>query len=163
MRDAIASHLGSRQVARVTYGAIIGLALIVALEDHPPDPGVVAGTLLGTAVAVALAELYSDVVGTETRMRRHVRRAELRHVTRDAAAVAFGIAFPCVFFFLAAADVFEESTAFTVAKWSGLGLIGFYGLAAARLAGDDWPAATLRALAAGLIGAFLIGLKALLH
>jgi hypothetical protein len=160
---AIESHLGSRQVSRVVYGAIIGLALIVALEAHPPSSGVVAGTLLGTAVAVGLAELYSDFVGVEARTRRHVSRAELREMTREVAGVAFGTAFPAVFFILAAAHAIEEDTAFTIAKWSGVGLLSFYGFCAARLAGDGLSASALRGLAVGLIGAFLIGLKALLH
>jgi hypothetical protein len=160
---AIEVHLGSRQVSRVIYGAIIGLALIVALEEHPPRAGVVAGTLLGTAVAVALAELYSDIVGAEARRRRHVRRAEVYDMGPDVAAVAFGVAFPVVFFLLAAVHAIEEDTAFTIAKWSGVGLISFYGFWAARLAGDNLPASGLRALGVGLIGAFLIGLKALLH
>jgi VIT1/CCC1 family predicted Fe2+/Mn2+ transporter len=161
--NAIKAHLGSRQVSRVIYGAIIGLALIVALEDHPPSPGVVAATLLGTAVAVGLAELYSDYVGTETRTRRHVRGAEVRDIGYDAAAVALGIAFPVAFFVLAAADAIEEDTAFTIAKWSGVGLIAVYGFCAAHLAGDSVSASALRALAAGLIGALLIGLKAIVH
>jgi hypothetical protein len=160
---AIEDHLGSRQVSRVIYGAIIGLALVVALEAHPPSSGVVVGTLLGTAVAVGLAELYSDVLGTEARTRRHVRGIELRGMVSDVAAVAVGIAFPAVFFILAAAGAIDEGTAFTIAKWSGVGLIGFYGFWAARLSGEDVSASVLRALAAALIGAFLIALKALLH
>jgi hypothetical protein len=163
MLRAVEAHLASRQVSRVIYGAIIGLALVVALEEHPPSSGVVVGTLLGTAVAVGLAELYSDFVGTETRTRRHVRDAEVRDMVRDVAAVAFGIAFPVVFFVLAAAHAIEEDTAFTIAKWSGVGLICFYGFCAARLAGESLSASVLRALAVGLIGAFLIALKALLH
>jgi VIT1/CCC1 family predicted Fe2+/Mn2+ transporter len=163
MLGAIKAHLGSRQVSRVVYGAIIGLALIVALEEHPPSSGVVVGTLLGTAVAVALAELYSDILGTETRTRRHVRGPDLPDMLYDGAAVAFGIAFPVVFFVLAAADAIEEDTAFTIAEWSGLGLIGFYGFCAARLAGESLSASALRALGVGLIGAFLIALKALVH
>ena len=70
MLRAIKAHLGSRQVSRVIYGAIIGLALIVALEEHPPSSRVVVATLLGTALAVGLAEFYSDVIGA--RRRRHV-------------------------------------------------------------------------------------------
>jgi hypothetical protein len=163
MLRAIEAHLGSRQVSRVTYGAIIGLALIVALEEHPPSSRVVVGTLLGTAVAVGLAELYSDIVGIENRTRRHARCVELRHVAPEMAAVAFGISFPVVFFILAAAHAIEQETAFTIAKWSGVGLLGFYGFAAARLAGDGLSASALRGLAVGLIGAFLIALKALLH
>ena len=160
---AIKAHLGSRQVSRVIYGAIIGLALIVALEEHPPSSSVVVATLLGTALAVGLAEFYSDIIGTETRTRRHVRRAELPDMIYDVAAVAYGIAFPVVFFVLAGADVIEEDTAFTIAKWSGVGLIAVYGFIAAHLAGDSVSASMLRALAAALIGALLILLKSLVH
>jgi hypothetical protein len=163
VRSAIESHLGSRQVSRIIYGAIIGLALIVALEAHPPSSGVVVATLLGTAVAVGLAELYSDIVGIETRTRRRAGPAELHRTVDDAVAVAFGIAFPVVFFILAAAHAIEGETAFTIAKWSGLGLIGFYGFSAARLAGRGWLGSTLQAFAVALVGAFLIGLKALVH
>ena len=163
MLRAIQSHLASRQVSRVIYGSIIGLSLVVALEDHPPSPGIVIGTLLGTAVAVGLAELYSDALGIETTTRRHVQPPELRRVAFDVAAVAFGIAFPAVFFVLAAAGAIGEATAFTIAKWSGVGLIGFYGFCAARLAGESLSASALRALGVAFIGAILILLKALLH
>jgi hypothetical protein len=160
---AIEAHLASRQVSRVIYGAIIGLALIVALQDQPPRALVVIGTLLGTAVAVGLAELYSDYVGTETRTRQHVGSLQMRGMIYHAVAVASGIAFPAVFFILAAAQAIENDAAFTIAKWSGLGLIGFYGFCAARLAGESLPASALQALAVGLIGGLLIALKALLH
>jgi len=163
MLHVIKAHLGSRHVSRIVYGVIIGLALIVALDQHPPSSGVVVATLLGTAVAVGLAEVYSDILGTETRTRRHVRRADLPDMVYDGVAVAFGIAFPAVFFVLAAADAIEEDTAFTIAGWSGLGLISFYGFCAARLAGESPSASVLRALGVGLIGAGLILLKALLH
>lgn len=160
---AIQAHLGSRQVARVIYGAIIGLAIVVALEAHPPPPGFVASSLLGTALAVALAEVYSEVVGTETRTGRRVRRDELGRAAADALAVAFGIGFPTVFFLLAVMNAIETDSAFTLAKWSGATLIGFYGFWAARLAGAGLLVAVLQALAVSVVGGMLIVLKALLH
>jgi hypothetical protein len=156
-------HLGSTQVARVLYGSIIGLALVVALEAHPPRPAVMVGTLLGTAVAVGLAELYSEVVGTEVRTRRRVERERFREIATDVAAVAFGIGFPAVFFLLSAAGAMEVDTAFELAKWSGLGLIGFYGFCAGRLSGMGLTPALLQAVAVAAVGGFLIGLKALIH
>ena len=104
VRGAIESHLGSAQVSRVIYGAIIGLALVVGLEDHPPEAGVVAGFILATALAVALAELYSDIIGTETRTHARVERARVRSIATEAGAVAFGIGFPAAFFVLAAVE-----------------------------------------------------------
>jgi hypothetical protein len=112
MRQAIEAHLGSRQLARVIYGAIIGMALVVSLEPYPPRPAVMVGTLLATAVAVGLAELY---------------------------------------------------TAFTIARWSGLGLISFYGFVAGRLAGARRGASLLQALVVGVVGGALIAFKALIH
>jgi hypothetical protein len=160
---AIAAHMGSRDVARVIYGAIIGLALVVALQRHPPTAGQTAAAILATALAIGLAEVYSEFVGTEARNRRHVRRAELRELAVDALAVAAGAGLPAVFFILAALDVLELDLAFTLAKWTGLGLICVYGFLAARLAGFRVAGAILHALAVGAIGGVLIALKALLH
>jgi len=163
MREAIAAHLGSRQVSRVLYGSIIGLALIVALEAHPPSAGTVVAALLGTAVAVGLAELYSEIVGTETRTRARLGRRQMFELLDEVVAVALGIAFPAAFFVLAALGVFDVDTAFDVAKWSGLALITTYGFAAARLTGATLLGALVRAGIAALIAAFLIVLKALVH
>jgi hypothetical protein len=164
VRRALDAHLGSRQVSRVIYGTTIGLALVVALQDHSPSPGVVAGTLLATAVAIALAELYSEIVGTEARTRRlGIGRREIRRLRRDVAATAFGIAFPAVIFAVAAVGLFELQTAFAIAKWSGLGLLAFYGFCAARMAGARITTAFLYAGAVALIGAILIAVKSLLH
>jgi hypothetical protein len=163
MRDSIAAHLGSRQVSRVLYGSIIGLALVVALEAHPPRPVAVVASLLATAIAVALAELYSDILGTETRTRARVAREQIAGLLAGAGAVAAGIAFPAVFFVLAGLGAIDSDAAFDIAKWSGLGLITSYAFAAARLTGDTVMRALGRAAVAALIAAFLIAIKALLH
>ena len=163
MRAAIEAHLHSHHVARVIYGAIIGLSVILVQESHPPAAGVVVASLIATAIAVALAELYSDVVATEARTHQRVARERLGDMGADAAAVAFGVAFPAAFFLLAVAGAMELETAFRLAKWSGLGLIAFYGFCAARLAGESLAGAFVRGAAVGAIGGFLILLKALVH
>jgi hypothetical protein len=163
VRGNVEAHLGSRQVARVVYGAVIGLALIVALQGHPPSAAAMIGWLLGTAVTVGLAEGYSEIVGIETRERHRVTRRQVAHLGTDVGAVAFGIGFPAVFFVLAAAGLVEVTTAFTLAKWSGLGLIGFYGYWAARFAGAGVVRALVQGALVALVGAVLIVLKSLLH
>ena len=159
----IRAHLGSEQVARVIYGAIVGLAFVVALEPHPPAAGTMAAILVSTAVAVALAELYSDVVGTRIRVRGPLGGARRRAAAEDVAAVAAGAAFPAGCFVLAAAGAIDLDTAFELAKGSGLGLLGCYGFAAARLSGASLGRALVDALAVGAIGALVILVKALVH
>jgi hypothetical protein len=150
-------------VAHVVYGSIIGLALVVALDSHPPGAAAMDAWLIGTAIAVGLAELYSQVVGAETRNRHRVTRAQLGPMVEGAAAVAFGIAFPTLFFTLSVVGVLSLASAFTVAKWTGLALIGCYGFWAARLAGAPLHQAVLRACIVAAAGAVLITLKSLLH
>jgi hypothetical protein len=159
----IKAHLGSRQVARVVYGAIIGLALIVALQKHPPAAGTMIASLMGTAVAVGLAELYAEIVGIETSERHRIRRDQLGELRDDSLAVAFGVAFPAVFFLFAAAGAIGVDTAFTLAKWTGLALIAFYGFVAARFAGATVSRALAQGAGAAAIGAALIAFKALVH
>jgi hypothetical protein len=163
MRTGLEQHLGSRQVGRIVYGSIIGMALVVTLESHPPTASVMAIWLLGTAVAVGLAEVYSEVVGVETSTRHPVSRPQLQAMFEDAAAVGFGVAFPAVFFLLSALGVVAIDSAFTIAKWTGLVLIGFYGYWAARFAGATPGRALVKAALVALVGAGLIVLKAVVH
>ena len=115
------------------------------------------------AIAVGLAELYSEIVGTETRTHHRIERATLAEFADDAVAVTFGVCFPAVFFLLAALGAISTDTAFAIARWSGLGLIGFYGYAAGRLAGARPLACVVQALAVATIGGVLIAIKALIH
>lgn len=163
VRTSVEAHLGSRQVSRVVYGSIIGVALIVALQSHPPSAAVMIGWLLGTGVAVGLAELYSEVVGEETRTRQRVTRHRLRFFAEDALVVAFGIAFPVVFFLFPLVGIGSVAAAFSIAKWTGLGLVAFYGFWAARFAGAPWHRAALYAAGVALVDFALIELKAFLH
>jgi hypothetical protein len=96
----------------------------------------------------------------------HLGSAQVARViygATESAAVACGIGFPAVIFVLALAGAIELDTAFTIAKWSGLELIGLYGYFGGRLSGRSVPASILHALAVGPIGGFLIAFKALLH
>ncbi|HKG62923.1 MAG TPA: hypothetical protein VKB28_02560 [Solirubrobacteraceae bacterium] len=158
---ALAAHLSSANVSEVVYGTVIGLALVVALEAHPPAAAATAVTIVTTAVAVGLAELYSELVGA--RLRRRGGPGERDSIGAGVAAVVAGAAFPAVFFVLAAAELIELDTAFTIAKWSGLGLIALYGWCAARLDGAPHHKALMHAGAVALIGAFVIAVKALVH
>ena len=116
-----------------------------------------------TGVTVALAEVYSEVIGIETRERHRVTRHQFAHLLTEGWAVTLGVAFPAVFFLLAVVHVLELPTAFTLAKWSGLGLIGFYGYWAARFAGAPVPRALAQAAGIAAVGGVVIVFKSFVH
>src|SRR3954462_8339711 len=163
VRGSIESHLGSRDVSRVLYGTIVGLALLLALEEAVHSPGQTAGFLVATALAIGFAELFSEAISQEARTRTRIRPADLRPLARDAVAVVIGAGFPAVFFVLAALGVMTEHTAFSFAKWTGLGLVCGYAFLAARMSGAQMTHAARHAAIAGLFGVILVEVKSLLH
>jgi hypothetical protein len=163
VQRALANHIESGDVTRVIYGTIIGLAIVVALEAHPPTITQTIAAIAGPAVAVGLAEIYSDVIGAEARTREPIHWPDVREASLRACAVVFGAGFPVVFFVLAGAGAFTPSTAFTIAEWTGIGLILGYGYIAARLSGSGRPRAVFHACVLAAIGGALILLKSIVH
>jgi hypothetical protein len=159
----LVSHLRTGHVSRTVYGSIIGLALVLTLQAHPTTIGVAISTLLATAVAVALAELYSELIGARARRSIGEETEPFAVEVGEAIAVAFGIAFPCVFFVAAALGLITLDNAFELAIWTGLGLIAGYGYVAARLSGAGTTGALLQAAGVGLIAVALIVLKVIVH
>ena len=162
-RRALLGHLESPDVARVIYGSIVGLALVVALQFHPTTAGKTAAAIVGTAIAIGLAEVYSEIIGAETRTHQPVGRTRVRKMAREAGAATFGAAFPALFFIVAATGALEMQLAFRLAKWTGLALICGYGYLGSRLAGETVARALFHAAAVGAIGGALIAFKAILH
>jgi hypothetical protein len=162
-RAIVSAHLGSRDVARTLYGAIVGLALVVTLQKHPPAPGAMAALLVATAVTIGLAELYSEAVSLEARRRTPLDRRQVRSIAGESVAVVVGAAFPALFFVVAALGAFDVDLAFTLSKWSGLALICAYAFLAARLAGASLLRCCVHAAALGLLAGALIAVKAVLH
>ena len=142
---------------------MIGLALVVALEAHPPAAGATAVTIVTTAVAVGLAELYSELVGARVRLRGPCRRSTGARSPPTSSRSWPAPAFPAVFFLLAAVACWSSTRRSRSPSGAGLGLIALYGFWAARLGGASHGRSLVHAGAVALIGAFVIALKALVH
>ncbi|TFG71857.1 MAG: hypothetical protein E4H22_03745 [Solirubrobacterales bacterium] len=153
-------HRGER-AAHAIYGSVIVLAVIVAEQGTSASAAQVIASVAGAAVVTALAEVYANYIGGTIRFRRRLSAAE-RNVVERNVAVGFATAIsPIVFFVLAALDVIDLDTAFDVAIWAGVGILGAHAAAANRLAGFPITQSVLFGLAFAALGAALVGLKAL--
>ena len=139
-KGRVLAHLRSGQVSKIVYGSIIGLALVLTLEAHPSTSGVAIGSLVATGLAVGLAELYSEVIGSHTKKGLGEEHAPIAEVVEETAAVIIGVAFPAVFFVGSAIGLWELDTAFQLAKWTGLGLIAGLRLPRRPALGSQRPA-----------------------
>ena len=127
--------LNGHHVAKIIYGTIIILVVDLAMEDHPPSPGGVVVTILFAGLGVALADLYSEIIGMRIREKRNLTWNERNHIIKEVSAVMMGALFPLPFFILAWIGIFSLEFAFVLAKWTMVGILLFYGYIASKLSG----------------------------
>ena len=165
LTDVEAKETHSKQwdghrIAKIIYGTIIILTVVVGLEEHPPSPwGTVVSVILA-GFAVALAELYSDIIGTRIHERRTLTWSERREITHNVSAVMIGALLPVPFFVLAALNIQSLEVAFVETKWMLIGVLLFYGYIASLISGSSRTWSAIFALFAGVIGIIVVLIKA---
>jgi hypothetical protein len=147
------------RAGHAVYGTIIVLAVVTGLDEVSASARDAFFGVLGAAFAVALSEMYADMIGATIRARRAPSRAEYREFIVDM-AFGFGAAmFPALFFVLAGLDVIGLGRAFTVAEWTGVGILFGYALFAARAANLKLSHSLLWAVGLTVCGIGLVELK----
>jgi hypothetical protein len=162
MSESLFEKFDGHRVAKIIYGTIIVLVVIVTLEDHPPSPTVAIGSVLGASIAVALAEFYSELIGKRIHEKRRLSTADTREIMSAVSAVLIGALLPLPILILAWLDLVSIGFALILNKWLLVGLIIFYGYAAAAVSGSGRLWATFSALLAGTIGLTVVLIKAAL-
>ena len=156
-------RLEGQYAARSIYGSILVLALLLALEDHPPSPLQAAGVVAGTVFAVLAAEAYAENLGSELTLGRRETREERSARFRELAAMTVAAEAPVAILLLSAFGLLELETAFRLARWSSLALLLLGGYLARRLAGQSRPSAAWAGLLIFGVGVLISVLKAALH
>ena len=149
--------------ARSIYGSILVLALLLALENHPPPPLQAALLVAGTVLAVLAAEAYAENLGAELSLGRRQTPEERRARFRALGAMTVSAEAPVAILLLAAAGVLDEETAFRLARWSTLALLLVGGYLARRLAGTRRLSAAWSGLLVFAVGVLISVLKSWLH
>jgi hypothetical protein len=149
--------------ARSIYGSILVLALLLAMENHPPPPLQAAIAVAGTVLAVLSAEAYAENLGAELTLGRRLTREERRARFRELGAMTVSAELPVGFLLLAAAGVLDQETAFRLARWSTLALLLGGGYLARRLGGTSRLSAAWSGLLVFGVGVLISVLKAWLH
>ena len=120
----------AQRAARAVYGSIIALAVILVLEDGGAEADEVIAAAVGSVIAAMLAEGYAEYIAAVIRERRHPTRAEVVEQTSDVAAGTLAALVPLIPFVGVEPGGLEVETAYDIAPWLGLGVIGFYTVAA---------------------------------
>ena len=149
------------RATHAVYGSIVVLAVVTGLDEASATSREALVAVVGAALAVALGEVYADVIGTTIRERRPPSRGEWEELGVDV-AFGFGAAVaPAFFFVLSATGAIGLGDAFTVAEWSGVAVLWIYVFAAARAARLGLASALVWALGLTVCGIGIVELKKL--
>lgn len=158
MRDHFLQGAG-----KVVYGSIVALTLMIVLDFEDARAGAAVIALLGALVAVACAEAYAEVLEEMLLHRRPLTRAErLRIVEGVALHMVPGLA-PVAFFVLAATGALGLETAYGLAEWTGIALLGLLAFAAYRAAGGSVARSLLAGTLLTGVGLVVVVLKLVLE
>jgi hypothetical protein len=147
------------RAGHAVYGSIIVLAFVTGMDEVSASAREAFFGVLGAAIAVALSEMYADMIGATIRERRTPNRDEYREFGVDM-AFGFGAAlFPGLFFLLAWLEVITLGRAFTIAEWGGVGILFGYALVATRAANMKLSHSLLWAAGLTACGIGLVELK----
>jgi hypothetical protein len=133
-RRWLRTQLGKKQVTHGVYAEIVLLAVILALEGKRDDSDIVS-TIVGSLLALFLAEAYADYIGTMIGTGKRPTWAELRSQLASTAGSFVVVIPPIVLVALGVAGAIGLHTGFLAAKLTGIAVIGTYAVVANRRAG----------------------------
>ena len=156
-------HRDGHLAARGVYGAIVVLALLLAMKDHPPGPWAAALLVTVSVLAVLAAELYAELLGLEIDLGRAATRAEQRAKLHELGPITLSAEAPVAVLVLAGLGLIDEDRAFDVAVVVTIALIMVDGFLARRLAGRTVAESLRSAVLLGSIGVALAVVKQISH
>jgi len=150
------------RAGKAVYGIIIALAIVISLETNPPDALEAEMTILLGALAVVIAEFYSDYLQRRIDRRGELTTAEMKQIGSHVGTVMFGALLPIPIFLLATFGVLSVASAFTIIKWMLVGLLFIYGYISCLISGVGITWSLILGSLVGSIGLVVVLAKAAL-
>lgn len=160
MRAWLREHL-LPGAGKVVYGSIVALTLVIVLDFEDARGGAAVLSLLAALVAVGFAEAYAEFLEQMLRNRRPLRGRERVEILEGIALHLLPALAPILFFLLVAVRVLGLETAYGLAEWTGVAVIGLFAFGAYRAAGASVARSLLAGGALTAVGLGLVVIKLL--
>lgn len=152
------SLIGSRS-SKAVYGLILITVVLIGLERHATDSMEVALKVLLAAIAIVIAEIYSEYLGEKIKRKKALSKREHKEISHDASAIFAVSLYPALIFLISALGLYSIEVAFKIAYTLSLIGLGAFGYIASMYAGDPRSTSIKRTLLAVFIGFAVILLK----
>lgn len=154
-------HVASGHAGNVVYGSIVVLALVLVLDHEHADATTAIASVVGAVLVVAVAEAYAEVLQGMISGHHRLTQSERREIAAGIVVHAVAASAPVAFFVLARLDALDLETAYVLAKWFGVAVLGLYAFGAYRAAGVPVGRSLVAGALLTAVGLVLVALKSL--
>lgn len=148
-------------MVKAIYGLVTVLPVLALMRDHPPAAWVAAAAVLGTTLAVALADGYSELIGTMLHRHSRLNNDELSEIGRDGLILVGAAVPPTIVLVLSILGFVPIGTAIDIAQGVVLVCLFGYSLAVGFLLHVRPSMQFLNALAVVGVGLLIVAIKSL--
>lgn len=141
------------RAAKAVYGTILIFATLIAFQhtEETNAYGLALSTILA-ALAIVLAEIYSEILGETIRQRSKLTRAERKEIWRDSFAIISVSIWPALFFLGSKIGLWTVPVAFFIGYGYCLLILFVFSYWSSRLSGLNKPNSILRSCVLVAIG-----------
>jgi hypothetical protein len=150
-------------VSMAIYGSLTVMAVVVAMENHPPPPLSAAARVFGVTLAIAAAKAYAELIADTLTRGRKLNGEEGRQLLRRVSPVLFGAQAPTVVFLMSALGWYSVETGIEISRVLVLGLLFVYGLRVGQLLHRARVVQIASGLAIVSAGALVVVMNQLFH
>lgn len=144
---------------KVIYGSIVALTLIIVLDFEDATGGAAVLSIVLALIGVAFAEAYAEFLQEMIKNRRPLRRRERLAIFEGVGMHLLPSLVPVVFFLLAWLRALKLETAYGLAEWTGVAVLGLFGFGAYRAAGASVGRSLIAGTALTGVGLVLVLIK----
>lgn len=144
---------------KVVYGSIVALTLVIVMDFEDARGGATVLSLVAALIAVGFAEAYAEFLAEMLQNRRPLRRRERVRIFEGVGLHLLPCLAPIAFFLLAGARLLKLETAYGLAEWTGIAVIGLFAFGAYRAAGASLGRSLVAGAALTAVGLGLVLVK----
>lgn len=113
MQKHLQKYYDSDRATKAIYGAILIFAFLIGQEHTRHDSALpLIFSTLFAAIAIVLAEIYSELLGKTIKHKKALTKADRRELERDSLAIISVSLWPSFFFFLSFLGLYSIQSAF---------------------------------------------------
>ena len=147
----------------IVYGAIMVLAILMAVGAHPGEPFETAAVLFGSVLAITLAKAFAELLGEALGSHRRMADGEWRAAWRHSYPTLAVANLPTLLFILAGLGWIDAHLALTASQVYAAAVLALIGARAGWVQDHRVMPAVLGAIFAGGVGTLLAVLKYEIH